>query len=69
MSNVVKNRTRMRWVHIATGLVVGTYIYSPWSGLPWFDTAVKAVILPALALTGIWMWQQGRIRRWLKPTG
>ncbi len=66
MSTASATRSRLRLLHIVTGIAIGTYVYSPWSDLIWFDLAIKAGVLPALAVTGVWMWQQGRIRRWLK---
>lgn len=65
MSN--KNlRNTMRLLHLITAVVIGTYIYSPWSADPVFTAAVRFIILPFISLTGIVMWQQPRISRWLR---
>lgn len=66
MSTAASTRSRLRWLHLLTAAVVGTHIYSPWSDVAWFDLTVKAIVIPAISLTGIWMWQQGRIARWLR---
>lgn len=58
-------RRILRYVHLAASIAIGTYVYSPWSAITWFDTAIKVAVIPGLAISGLWMWQQGRIRRWL----
>lgn len=33
------------------------YVYSPLGRYPLFQAAVKFVIIPWVALTGVWMWK------------
>jgi hypothetical protein len=60
-----------RWVHIVGAIILGIYIYSPWSRYVAFSLFVKVVTIPILTLTGLAMWQQARtlnlLRRFL-PT-
>ena len=65
MSPMTFRRT-LRWTHIATSAVVGTYLYSPWSADPVFSAITLYGVFPLMGLTGLAMWQQGRIARWLK---
>lgn len=57
-----KLRTIQTWIHIVGGSVIGTYIYSPWHTVFAFDVAVKAVVFPAMVLTGVVLWKWGKIR-------
>ncbi|KKB12954.1 hypothetical protein VE25_04435 [Devosia geojensis] len=58
-------RQILRTMHVLLGLALGALVYLPasWSvelkaGLAWFG-------LPAAIITGLLLWQQGRLRRWL----
>lgn len=59
-------RRTLRWTHIATSAVVGTYLYSPWSSDPTFAAITLYGVFPLMGLTGLAMWQQGRLARWLR---
>lgn len=50
-------RTAIRWVHIAGGLVIMCYIYSPFHEHVAFQWGVKAGVVPVLTFTGIWLWK------------
>lgn len=56
-------RNALRLLHITMAGLVGTYIYSPWGTDPAFTLAVKIGLLPILSLSGLIMWQQGRLQR------
>ena len=58
-------RRTLRWVHIVTAALIGTYLYSPWSADPVFAALTLYGVFPLMGLTGIAMWQQGRIARLL----
>ncbi len=62
----IKLRQTLRWIHIVGGLIVGTYLYAPWSADPAFTAVTLYGVVPLLGLSGIAMWQQGRISRWMK---
>jgi len=46
--------------------MIGIYLYSPWSADPIFSAVVLYGVFPAMAASGLWMWNQGLINRWLK---
>ena len=59
-------RIALRWLHIGLGaVIVGTYLYSPWSDVELFRVLVLWVAFPALGLSGLVLWQWGRIARLL----
>ena len=59
-------RRTLRWVHIVTAALIGTYLYSPWSANPVFAAVTLYGVFPLMGLTGIAMWQQGRLARLLR---
>ena len=56
-------RDLQRWFHLAFAAALGTYIYSPWGADPAFAFMMKAAVFPALALTGVLLWQWTRLRK------
>lgn len=62
-------RSIMRWIHILGSIIIGTYIYSPYTSDPTFSLVVQVGVIPVLGLSGILMWQQGRVMKWLRQRG
>jgi hypothetical protein len=56
-------RSILRWTHIALGIPIIGYVYSPFEDIPNYAPAVRFVFLPVLVLTGLWMWQGPALRR------
>jgi hypothetical protein len=56
-------RNLLRWLHIGTSAVIGTYIYSPLSTILWFQILTKAFVIPATVITGLWMWKGHQLRK------
>lgn len=56
-------RTILRWTHLLTGFLIGVFVYTPAHDNDAFVLLMQAAILPAVTLTGVWMWQQARLRR------
>ncbi len=59
-------RVTMRWIHIIGSALIGTFVYSPSRSDAGFTARTQFVVIPVLLLTGIGMWQQPRLNRWLK---
>jgi hypothetical protein len=62
-------RTLSRALHLVGSALIGTYVYSPFSDLAWFTALMQFGVIPLLALSGVMMWQQGRVQRWLQRGG
>lgn len=45
------------------GFLIGVFVYTPARESEAFVLLMQAAVVPAVALTGLWMWQQARIRR------
>jgi hypothetical protein len=50
-------RAILRWIQIVLGRVVMCYVYSPWAANAPFQILIKFIVVPAGALTGIWIWK------------
>lgn len=57
------DRRVLRWVHLTSAVLVGTFVYAPWTDVAWFALLVQVFAFPLLVGTGLLMWQAGRIRR------
>jgi hypothetical protein len=56
-------RTIFRWVHIVFAIPIIGYIYSPFEQLPNYAPPTRYVFLPAIVLSGLWMWKGHLLRR------
>lgn len=56
-------RKFLTWGHFIASLVIGTYLYSPWSADPVFKAVTLYIVFPGMALSGLIMWNMGRILR------
>ncbi len=57
-------RDRQRLAHLVGGVLLVAYVYAP--GAPVLEAAVRWVVLPVLVVSGVVMWQWGKIRRWMR---
>lgn len=51
-------RTVLRWTHLLAGWLIGVFVYTPARE----SEALVLLMQAAVVLTGVWMWQQARIR-------
>ncbi len=49
-------RSTIQYLHITGGAIIATYICSPWNNILWFDIMVKALVLPGIIISGLYMW-------------
>jgi hypothetical protein len=63
---MMSNATR-RWIprliHFVFSIPIAGYVYSPFEQLPNYAPVVRFVAIPALVLTGLWMWKGHVLRR------
>lgn len=60
------NRVLSRTLHLVAAVALATFIYSPLRGNSTFDMVMSYGVFPFLALTGIWMWQAPRLKRFFR---
>jgi hypothetical protein len=47
----------VRTIHIVLAVPIAGYIYSPFERIPDYAPATRFVFVPALVLSGLWMWK------------
>lgn len=62
----MKMRKPIIWFHISAGLTVGAYFYSPLREVDWIVPFFQFCLLPALALSGLYLWQGHKLKKLLK---
>ena len=58
-----QQRVVMRWIHLSFSLLLGAFVYSPLAQNELFTALIRGIVFPAMTLSGVFMWQQGRIRK------
>ena len=59
-------RKILRITHMVGGFFMGLYIYAPFPRQsPQFDLIMQVLVVPLVLLTGIGMWQQGKLMKLL----
>jgi hypothetical protein len=58
-----RQRIVMRWLHISVGSLLATYVYLPPGSASWLRWTLMLAGVPAVSLTGVWMWKQAALRR------
>ena len=56
-------RSILRWVHIVFAIPIVGYVYSPFEEIPNYAPVVRYAAVPAIVLTGFWMWKGHLLRR------
>lgn len=56
-------RSILRWTHIILAIPIIGYCYSPFKELPDYAPVVRYVAVPAIVVTGLWMWKGDAIVR------
>lgn len=58
-----KQRTVFRWIHLILSIPIIGYIYSPFDKIPQYAPITRFVFVPAIVVTGLWMWKGHLVRR------
>jgi hypothetical protein len=62
--NAGQLRRTLRAANIVVGVLLSIYVYSPLHADPLLTDIIRYLAIPVIALSGVAMWQQGRISRW-----
>lgn len=63
MMNQAVTRTTFRWIHIVCGTPILGYVYDSPKDTPYYAWAIREIFLPALLISGLWMWKGHVVRR------
>ncbi|HEY0984356.1 hypothetical protein [Schlesneria sp. T3-172] len=61
-------RSILRWTHIVFSFPIMGYVYSPFEEIPAQAPAVRYFFLPALIVTGLWLWQGHVLKRLIRKS-
>ena len=56
-------RAILRTIHLILAIPIVDYIYSPFEVLPDYAFPTRFIFLPAMVVTGLWMWRGQWVRR------
>ena len=56
-------RAIVRWFHLILAIPIIGYIYSPFDVIPSYAFPTRFIFLPAMVLSGLWMWKGHVVRR------
>jgi hypothetical protein len=56
-------RSIIRSVHLILAIPIIGYVYSPFDQIPNYAPLTRFVFLPAMVLSGLWMWKGYLVRR------
>jgi len=65
MIHASTTRIIVRWIHIVLAIPIAGYIYSPFAVLPQYAPMTRYVFVPAMILSGLWMWKGYVVKRWM----
>lgn len=68
MLNQARVRTTLRWGHVLEGMFLVAYVYSGSHTSAVLTNIARFVVMPLIVVSGLWLWQQGRIVRWMRRT-
>ena len=60
-----QQRTILRYSHLLAGTLNIFFIYTPFGDVWQFELLVQIILVPVIIITGVWMWQQARVRKLL----
>ena len=61
-----KPRNAIRGFHILGGGLLSAYVYSPAHKIFEFQLLIKFIVLPALIVSGVWLWKGAWIKKLLR---
>ena len=56
-------RSILRWIHLVFSIPIIGYIYSPFEQIPNYARPTRFFFVPAMVLSGLWMWKGHVLRR------
>jgi len=69
----MSNKQLRNWLrigHLVAGIMLAAYIYSSsLQASEAYTLTLQIVVIPAVSFSGLVLWQQGRINKWLRKRG
>jgi hypothetical protein len=58
-----QQRSLLRYSHLLAGMLNVFFVYTPLGDVWAFQLLVQIILVPVILITGVWMWQQARVRK------
>ena len=62
--NTARERNLIRILHLVLSIPIIGFIYGPVASIPPAAMFVRVVAVPAVVLSGLWLWLKPRVQRW-----
>lgn len=62
--NAARERVVVRTLHLVLSIPILGFIYGPVSHIPRAAFFVRAIALPVVVISGLWLWLKPRFLRW-----
>jgi thiosulfate reductase cytochrome b subunit len=59
-------RAILRTIHLVLAIPIIGYIYSPFDQIPNYAFPTRFIFLPAMVLSGLWMWKGHLVRQFVR---
>jgi hypothetical protein len=60
----MSERSLIRTLHLVLSVPIVGFIYGPVAHIPPAVNFTRFVAVPLVAISGLWLWQKPRLRRW-----
>lgn len=57
-------RKMVRYLHVAVGIMLILFVYSPLGDVGWYALTVQVLAIPLVSLSGVALWQQPKLSAW-----
>jgi hypothetical protein len=62
----MRERESIRLLHLVLSIPIVGFIYGPVATIPRAAWFVRWIALPAVVLSGLWLWLKPRIQKWVR---
>jgi hypothetical protein len=59
-------RKIIRWIHLLLSIPIIGFIYGPVATIPRAAFTTRVVFVPTVVLSGLWLWQGHRVKKWFR---
>jgi hypothetical protein len=58
-----QKRKIIRMLHIIGAILIGTFIYSPYGSIEWFQAMIKFAVIPLLSISGLLLYKPKLLKK------
>ncbi|EEF58466.1 hypothetical protein [Pedosphaera parvula] len=61
-----RERNVIRMLHLVLSIPIVGFIYGPAATIPRAAWFTRFIAVPVVVISGIWLWQKPRVKRWIR---